>query len=274
MELDLFRPGYLVHTDINSLQTSDGQSSTTIAGDPSKYGYREGRGSEARFRETIGFVQISNKRVVVADRYNHCLRGINRRTDNTSMFSGLCEKPGYSDGLRGQFNRPWSVIRDNHDASQLFVSDYGNKAVRTVDISTGAVGTVVMSDILEGISCLTQDNSGDLYGIAASQAIYRITYKEKTIQLISGIPNKSGDSDGSLLNSLFNDPFDLLIIGHQTLLVTDTDSNKIRLVDITGDKVSTLNLCSWCLFRPFSLLITEDSLYVSQYQRIKQFVCE
>lgn len=91
MEIDLYSPGSVVYTDKNSLKTSDGTSSKIIAGDTLKWEYIEGKGAEARFEFISGFTQLTDKRLVVADYYNHCLRLIDRSIGTTSAFSGQCK---------------------------------------------------------------------------------------------------------------------------------------------------------------------------------------
>ena len=103
MELDRYRPGYLLYTEKRALMTSDGTTTHLIAGNSTQGGYREGVGAEARFNYITGFAQISVKLIVVADFYNHCMRLIDRTTNNTSVFSGQCKSRGYEDGRPGQF---------------------------------------------------------------------------------------------------------------------------------------------------------------------------
>ena len=72
MDLDQYRPGYILYTDNSSLMTSDGKTTHLIAGTRGQY--REGVGAEARFFSISGFTQLSGKRDIVADHDNHCLR--------------------------------------------------------------------------------------------------------------------------------------------------------------------------------------------------------
>ena len=123
MELDKYRPGFIVYTDKHALMTSDGTTTHLIAGSSTQRGYREGVGAEARFYTISGFAQISEKLVVVADTINSCLRLIDRTTNKTSVFSGQCQSEGYEDGRPGQFNAPWSVVMDQKDNDQLLVTD-------------------------------------------------------------------------------------------------------------------------------------------------------
>ena len=148
MEFDRFRPGFIVYTDKHALMTSDGTTTHLIAGSSTQWGgYREGVGADARFYGIIGFAQVSEKRVVVADTRNHCMRLIDRTTHNTSVFSGQCHtRGGYQDGRPGEFYRPYYVLIDRRDKNQLLITDHGNAAVRTVDVMSRAVGTFAKSD--------------------------------------------------------------------------------------------------------------------------------
>ena len=270
MELDHYRPGYLVYTDKHALMTSDGTTTHLIAGSSTQGGYREGVGAEARFYYIRGFAQISEKLLVVVDRYNHCLRLIDRSTNQTSVFSGLCESRGYEDGSPGQFDYPFFVVIDKRDKNQLFITDYRNSAVRTVNVTSKVADTFVQSDSLKYIKCITQEEeSGDLY-VTANNAVYRITYTQTTVSLISGSPGENyGHKDSTLLKSLFDLPYELIFITPKTLLIADRGNNKLRIVDMNSDKVTTLNVTN-SLNSPRSLLLTNDSLYVGQRKKIFQ----
>ena len=118
MELDRYRPGYIVYPDKHALMTSNGTTTHLIAGSSTQEGYREGVGADARFNDIGGFTQISVKLVVVADTDNNCMRLIDRTTNTTSSFSGQCKSDGdrgYEDGRPGQFRYPWSVVIDQRD---------------------------------------------------------------------------------------------------------------------------------------------------------------
>ena len=74
MELDRYRPGFIIYTARHALMTSDGTKTHLIAGHSNQPGYKEGVGAEAWFNHITGFTQISEKLVVVADPWNDCLR--------------------------------------------------------------------------------------------------------------------------------------------------------------------------------------------------------
>ena len=269
MELDRYRPGFIVYTEKPALMTSDGTTTHLIAGNSTQYGYREGVGAEARFSYIKGLEQISEKLVVVADSANHCMRLIDRTSNTSSLFSGQCKSRGYQDGRPSRFRYPWSVVTDQRDKNQLLITDFD--AVRTVDVMSRAVGTFVTSDSLRYSRGITQEEkSGDLY-VTADNALYRIAYTQRTVSMISG--STGGYQDSTLRKSLFNYLEALIFITPETLLVADYDNNKLRLLDMKSDKVTTLNVTN-SLNYPASLLLTNNSLYVAQREKITQYKCE
>ena len=203
------------------------------------------------------------------------MRLIDRTTNNTSLFSGLCGSYGFQDGHPGQFDSPHSVVIDQRDKNQLLITDYYNNAARTVDVMSRVIGTFAKSDSLSGIRDITQEEkSGDLY-VTANHAVYRIAYTQRTVTLISGgtSSNSGGYRDSTLLDSRFYWLYELIFIAPDTLLAADLSNNKLRLVDMNSDKVATLNVTN-SLSSPFSLLLTNNSLYVGQNKKITQYKCE
>ena len=157
--------------------------------------------------------------------------------------------------------------------NQLLITDYSNKAVRTVDVMSQFVGTFVKSDSLQYIRSITQDQTrGDLY-VTVPQAVYRITYTQRIVSMIARRTDSFSCKDSTLLDSLFDWPYELIFITPHTLLVADKDNKKLRLVDMNSDNVRTLSVRN-SLNNPNSLLLTNNSLYVGQYQKIIQYKCK
>ena len=90
IEEDLYAPNSIILTYLHSVQTFNGTSLTNIAGKAADFEYREGIGEDARFYSVTHFTQIDDKQILVRDRYNRCLRLINRETRQTSRFYGNC----------------------------------------------------------------------------------------------------------------------------------------------------------------------------------------
>ena len=271
MEFDQYQPGNIIYTDRHSLVTSDGQTSEIVAGNRVSSGYREGQYTDARFDDIKGFIQLSSRFIVAVDYSNHCLKMIKRKQGQARVdsFSGACKKSGFKNGKNGTMNRPQAIIRDSVRPNQLLLLDTWNDAIRTVAVSDGSLGTFVESEKLDRVKSLTQNQNGDIF-ISTYEALISVTYSEKKIYLVAGIPGIRGHLDSTLLKSEFRYPTDLLFIGPSTLMVAD---NKIRLLDLQMDKVTTLNICSGCkrLTSPSLLLMNNHSLYIGDFSGIQGF---
>ena len=275
MELDSYQPGNIIYTDKHSLKTTDGVTAATIAGHQTQSGYKDADRESARFDYITGFKGITAKILIAVDQYNHCLRRIHRDTGLTTTFSGVCKSSGYQDGKQAKFKYPYSIIRDNQNRSQLLVTDGNHNAIRTVSVSDGSVGTLIKSSTIEYPLSLTQNTAGDIF-VTNVFAVFRISYTGKTITLLAGSQDTTGYRDGYLLKSLFDFPAELIFIQKHKLLIADGGNNKLRLLDLDEDKVTTLNFCNGCvsLNEPFSIMLTNDSLYVGQYRKILRFKCK
>ena len=269
MEADKYKPGFIIYSDSHTLKTWQSATTVLIAGNAhSGPRYKEGVGAAAEFNDIRGFTQISNKSVIVADAKNHCLRLLDRTTNSTSVFSGTCQIQGSDDVRPGKFSQPWSVIVDQKDNNKLFVTDTGNKALRTIDLVTRVVSTFVKSDLFVVNSMyLTQDKQGDIY-IACYYAIYKVTYKERKIVHLAGDASKHGYADSTLLDSLFYAIGDLIFVVPDMLLVADKYNHLLRIVDIKSDKVRTLKLSNYeDMWNPVTMLLTENFFYVGRDDR-------
>ena len=169
--------------------------------------------------------------------------------------------------------QPLYAVIDQRYNNLLLIVDFSNKAVRAVDVVSPIVGRFEKSNWLKYIKSITQDQkSGEVYA-TVPQAVYRITYIQRTVTLILGSPDSFSYKDSTLLDSLFDWPYELIFITPHTLLVADKDNKKLRLVDMNSDKLTTLNVRN-SLNNPNSLLLTNNSVYVGQYQKIIQYKCK
>ena len=127
------------------------------------------------------------------------------------------------------------AVIDQRYNNLLLITHYSNKAVRTVDVMSQFVGTFVKSDSLQYIRSITQDQkSGDVY-VTVPQAVYRVAYIQRIVSMISRSTDSFSYKDSTLLDSLFDWPYELIFITPHTLLVADKDNKKLRLVDMNSD---------------------------------------
>ena len=98
MEPDLHVKGNILYSDYCALRTTDGITSTTIAGPATTCYHHLGVGLLARFYYISGFRQVSPSKVVVSDYYNFCLKLIDRITLQVTRYAGYCGSMGYATG--------------------------------------------------------------------------------------------------------------------------------------------------------------------------------
>lgn len=138
------------------------------------------------------------------------------------------------------------------------------------------MSTHKQSDSFEKIRGITQEEkSGDLY-VTVHHAVLRITYRRRSVSMISGSyggQNSAGYRDSTLFNSRFDTLYELILITPQIQLIADGRNQKLRLLNISSNKVTTLNI-SYSMGYPSSLLLTTNSLYVGHNTKIIQYKCE
>ena len=285
IEPDQYVPGNILFSDGHALKTTDGTTTSLIAGSSST-GYSTSSGSSARFNYLFGFHQITANRVFLVDSYNHCMRMLDR-TSNASYvsYAGYCCSNGYADGTsRARFYYPWSAIADKKATGRLLVTDKSNHAIRHVH--THYAGYQYVSTFYRSTSSLqkptgiTQEHaSGDLFITTHGYYVYKLTYSSKALTLLSGTGSR-GFHDGISCQTRFYYPYELLLISRHTLLIADSSNNRLRVLDLNSLMTGSLcsgtggtvdgNLTACTLNSPRALAVVNDSLFIGQYQAIRK----
>ena len=180
-------------------------------------------GKHARFNGIFGFTQISATSVIVSDRWNHCLRKVDRLSLATSLFAGNCTVSGFEDGFNAKFYFTWSVVKDAVNDSLILVVDYGYNTIRTVRKYDRLVETFVESWKLNWAHSLTQEpGTGDIYA-SAHDTLYLISYSAKTIIKLKGQYAHTSTTyiDGPLQKAQFSYPNEFLMVASKTFMVSD-----------------------------------------------------
>jgi DNA-binding beta-propeller fold protein YncE len=113
---------------------------TLAGGDLFEFGDADGVGDAARLQHPLG-VAYHDGHLYVADTYNHRIRRLEVATRRMTTLAGS-GKAGHRDGAgrRARFHEPGGVAIGH---GRLYVADTNNHAVRTVDLATGRVATLI-----------------------------------------------------------------------------------------------------------------------------------
>ena len=244
------------------------------------YQYAEGIGSEAKYSHMISFLQLSSTHVLMVDRWNNCLRLVDRFNRQSSLFAGNCTSgPNHKDGLSPLFYYPWLAMRDLRDKEKLLVSEWGYRAIRIIDLKSVRAETLVQDDRLFEAREFTQlKGSGDLY-IVMVNGVMKYSVRDRTLTQISG-SLAQGSTDGALLDARFFRPNAIEFLSAEKFLLTDSYNNLLRVVDLEANTTESLclggqhpvnggfEICQ--LHEPTSILrVNETTLYIGTRNSIR-----
>jgi sugar lactone lactonase YvrE len=128
---------------VRALELPPGNTVTTIAGgDLFKFGDGDGKGDEVRLQHPLG-VTVHAGRVFIADTYNHKIKMLDPATRQVTTLAGT-GVAGHVDGpaTTAQFFEPGGL---SAGGKTLYVADTNNHAIRTIDLATKEVGTLVIA---------------------------------------------------------------------------------------------------------------------------------
>ena len=286
IEPDQYIPGNILFSDRYALKTTDGTTTSLIAGSSSA-GYSTSSGSSARFNDMTGFHQITATRVFLVDSNNHCMRMLDRISNASYVsYAGYCCSRGYAEGTsRARFYYPSSAIADKKAIGRLLITDRNNHAVRLVNTNYASgyqyVTTFYRStNSLQYPTGITQEYaSGDLFITTHSHYVYKLAYSSKALTILSGT-GSGGFQDGFSCQTRFSYPYEPLLIGRHTLLIADSSNYRLRVLDLNSLTTGSLcsgtggtvdgNLTACSTYYPRSLAVVNDSLFIGQFKAIRK----
>lgn len=233
-------------------QTADGPNFTvipqesnyivsTVAG-AATFGFVDGNGFEARFRNPDGILIDLNGDVIITDRTNHSIR---RMTPagmvSTAAGTGTA---GYANGIPGQFNTPWQCAMDASGNIIVIEKDGGRIRKIAVDGTVsliagtgslghtdGSVSVARFNHALDGIV----DSEGNIFvADRNNRRIRKVTpgpggdWATGTVSTIAG----NGTTSGTVVW-----PLSIAVDGADNLFVSD--SRTIRMITKAGE-ISTI----------------------------------
>lgn len=241
-----------------------------------------------------GFCQLSSEVVIVTDPKSNCLKLVDRKHGLSYPYAGSCANrlKGLVDGpsMLALFDFPISVLVDQRDKNSLFITDQRNYAIRHIDLPSRFVSTWVKTRDLIFPRGIVQDSStGDVY-VTTSHSVCRVVYHDKSLFCFAG-DRKFGYIDGVLGASRFYNMYGIALINKgNAIMVVDGANSLLRLLDLETQLTSSIcttlkeaqpekaaqsghidgDFQNCMLFAPYSLLSSGDSLYIGEYQSIRQ----
>ncbi len=192
----------------------------------------------------------------IADTRNHVIRRIDAVTRVVSTIGGTGVAGYGGDGgpaVEAMFNQPHSVVLD--DAGGILVADTINHRVRRIDLVSGVVttilgtgknrlprdGAVAANEPVLGPRSLAVDEASIWIALREGNSVWRIDRATATVHHVAGSGEKGYSREGeSALASTFNGPKGLAIDAAGNLVISDTENQAIRYVDLKNDRVTTL----------------------------------
>lgn len=228
---------YVADTENHTIRRiSAGGAVTTIAGLAGNFGFEDGTGEAARFRNPTGIVADSGGNIYVADFGNHTIRKITSAGVVTTV-AGSAGIAGSADGTGGAalFNHPKSITIGT--GGDLFVADYDNHTIRqvtTAGVVTTLVGTALSSGYTDdtgaaarffGPSGVSADASGNIY---VADKFNNAIRKVSPAGVVTTVLDDAGDA------LALQAPLSVAVDSTNALFITESSTRVVRQVSSTG----------------------------------------
>lgn len=184
-------------------------------------------GNADEFGAPWGIAVDSLRNVYVTDLSRHRIHVINT-AGSVSTLAGS-GNPGFFDGEAesSRFRSPSGIAIDA--ARNVYITDFGNNAVRKFTRATGMVSTLVApTGGLNAPSGIASDAAGNLYVADYNHAVYHIT-TAGAMTLAAGLPGTPGNVDGTGTRARFAYPEGLALTTAGELLIADSYNHAIRV---------------------------------------------
>lgn len=207
------------------INNSTSQAVSTYAGVKLLNGaHLDGANASAKFYAPAGVVMAPNGDVYVADRSNHCIRKISN--GNVTTIAGTAGTSGNTNGSGSiaKFNTPTNLIFENNF---LYVSDYGNSAIRKIDLSNNNVTDVVTTGLYGPTDVC---KVGNVFYISERLCIKKL--ENNVVSIYAGSSSQNGYTEGIGTNARFEDI---------SAIEYNRRDNQIYVVDMGNNVVRVIN---------------------------------
>ena len=235
------------------INTSTQQQVTTFAGVKLLNGaYLDAANASAKFNAPVGIAVAANGDMYVADRSNHVIRKISG--GNVTTIAGQAGSQGHVNGTgtAAKFSAPYNVFIDG---GSLLVADYGNGAIRKIDLTTLAVTDLITSGLF-GPKDLCRVGAA-LY-IAESLCVKR--YENGVLSLYAGHISQQGYVNADGTSARFQDLAGIVYHPKDKLLyVVDMGNNVVRSISPNAKPVCSFTTSTTMATKGQTVILTNTS---------------
>ena len=271
---DQFVPGNQLFADGNAMKTTDGTTTSLIAGSAISGGYLEDVGSNARFNRIFSFIQLTRsiRPTVLADYNNYCFRNVDRTTNQTSTYSGNCTNRGDRDGVDALFTGPISIN------TQLLIVDFNLSSLKKIIVASQHNSTIYKDSSYRLSTMLQDPSTGNIY-VTFDHGLGLFDYENKSFSVVAGSSSHAVFVEGALSQVQFNYPEEVAVLCPHKLLIADKSNHRLRVLDLNTNTSSSIcsgasglldgDLSTCQLNRPWSLLTVNDVIFVGEDRYIR-----
>ncbi len=211
-------------------------------------GSADGTGTAASFKYPIG-ITSDGTNLFVADTFNNTIRKIVITAGTVTTLAGASASGAVNDtGSAARFNEPYGITTT--DGTTLYVSDFGNNMIRSINVATGTVTTLAgvstagsKDDIgtkasFSGPRGITTDGANLYVADSGNHTIRKIVIATGTVTTLAG-SSTTGKTDNNGTSATFYTPDGLTCDG-TNLYVTDSTNHNIRKITISTTAVTTI----------------------------------
>ncbi|MFM6983064.1 MAG: hypothetical protein ACKOXF_02955, partial [Chitinophagaceae bacterium] len=243
------------------INTATQQQVTSFAGVKLLNGaFLNGSNASAKFNGPVGIAVAPNGDIYVADRANHVIRKISG--GNVTTLAGSAGNSGHVNGTgtAAKFAAPFNVFVDGN---YLLVADYGNSAIRKIDLSTGAVTDLITSGLFGPKDLCKIGNS-----LFIAEALCIKRYDNSVLSLYAGSNSQQGYVDGDGTTARFEDISGIVYHAkHNMLYVVDMGNNVVRSISPTARPACSFTTSTSSATKGQTIILTSTSTNSPDYYK-------
>lgn len=218
----------------------DAEQSPTMVVGSRELGYIEGNSSytRAQFRHIKSFAQKDSHTFILVDTFNHCLRLLDIRGQNTSRFAGICDgrKPLSESDTDVEFSQPTDIaLLDN----VAYVADTGSDSIYMLLFIENLIAKLDLS--FRQMSSVAIGTNFHVFYAASADKIVKVNMSQAiTADVIytDTALRSTGDDVMTKISWLNKEKTYLAIINQETGI--------LGMMNLTARSKSMVTICSMC----------------------------